>query len=352
MSDKTDSLQNQVQQAIDNKSHLVIQGGNSKAFYGNPVDGEVLSLQGHSGILDYDPAELVITARAGTSLKELEQTLADNKQMLAFEPPCFGDNATIGGSIACGFSGPRRPFSGAARDFMLGCKTINGNAEVLSFGGQVMKNVAGYDVSRLMTGALGTLGVLLEVSLKVLPVPEKELTLFKEKNPEEALILMNRLAGQAVPLSGAVFYDGHVYLRLSGTEQAVNQAAKTLGGDTLSDTSSFWSSINEHTHRFFQTDKPLWRLSVSSSSALLGIEDDILFDWGGAQRWFYSEASNDTIRELAAQQVGHAACFRNARPGTEIFQPLTGKLSELHLNLKAAFDPRGIFNYQKMYPDV
>lgn len=351
MMNKSDVLQDQVQQAIDENIGLIIQGGNSKSFYGNAIQGETLSLQGHSGILDYDPAELVITARSGTPLKEIEQTLVDNNQMLAFEPPSFGDNATIGGTIACGFSGARRPYTGAARDFMLGCKLINGKAEVLKFGGQVMKNVAGYDVSRLMTGALGTLGVLLEVSLKVLPIAEKEITLRKEYKVDDAISIMNQLAAQAIPLSAAVYYDGHLYLRLSGTRAAVDSAAKTLGGETISDNTSFWSSINNHQHRFYKSNKPLWRVSTAATSPLLGIEEDVLLDWGGAQRWLFSDSDAKTLRKLVEEQDGHATCFRNADT-TEIFHPLAGKLKQLHLNLKAAFDPHGIFNYQKMYSEI
>lgn len=350
--DKTDSLQAQVHGAMAAQQSLVIEGGNSKDFYGNNVKGETLSLQGHSGILDYDPAELVITARSGTSLKEIECTLADNNQMLAFEPPGFGDDATIGGTIACGFSGARRPYAGAARDFMLGCKIINGNAEVLSFGGQVMKNVAGYDISRLMTGALGTLGVLLEVSLKVLPVAEKEITIRKETTVDGALAMMNRLAGQAFPISAATYYDGHLYIRLSGTESAVKNAEQSLGGEHINDNTSFWSSINNHQHRFFKPGKTLWRVSVAADTPLLGIENDVLLDWGGAQRWIYSDADTQTIRQLVAKQGGHATCFRNAHKDVPVFHPLSGKLKQLHANIKNAFDPRGIFNYEKMYKET
>ena len=349
--DRTDSLQEQVQQAIDNQQSLVISGGNSKTFYGNNITGEPLTLNNHVGIIDYDPAELVITARTGTPLKEIEQTLADNNQMLAFEPPGFGD-ATIGGTIACGFSGARRPYAGAARDFMLGCKIINGNAEVMHFGGQVMKNVAGYNVSRLMTGALGTLGVLLEVSLKVLPIPEKEITLRKEKSINDAITTINQLAGQAVPLSAAVYYDGHLYVRLSGTASAVNSAEQALGGERISDNTSFWRSINNHQHRFFKPGKTLWRISVAPNAPLLGIEDDVLLDWGGAQRWIYTSADTGTLRNLADKHGGHATCFNNAPSDVDIFHPLSSKLRQLHLNLKTAFDPRGIFNYEKMYEDI
>lgn len=352
MSDLTQVLQSQVQAAIDNQQALRIEGGNSKAFYGNTVNGETLSLQEHCGVIDYDPAELVITARSGTPLSEIENVLAENNQMLAFEPPHFGSNATLGGTIACGLSGNRRPYTGAARDFMLGCKIINGNAEVLSFGGRVMKNVAGYDVSRLVTGSMGTLGVLLEVSLKVLPKPAKEITLVQQLSTSDALLRMNQLAGQAIPLSAATYYDGHLYLRLSGAEQAVEQALTVVSGELHDDGHLFWDSINEHRHRFFKAEASLWRISVSPDAPLLDIEDDILFDWGGAQRWVYTGCDANTLRELVTQQGGHATCFRNPVNDVEFFHPVTGKLKELHLNLKSAFDPRGIFNYQAMYPGI
>jgi len=352
MADLTQSLLSQVQEAVNNHQALRIEGGNSKAFYGCDVKGEALSLHGHSGIVDYDPAELIITARSGTALSEIEKTLAANNQMLAFEPPHFGENATLGGTIACGLSGNRRPYSGSARDFMLGCKIINGNAETLSFGGQVMKNVAGYDVSRLMTGAMGTLGVLLEVSLKVLPKPAKEVTLVQQLTVNEVLLQMNQLAGQPIPLSAATYYDGHLYIRLSGAAQAVEHAITVVNGEVHDEGHSFWSSINEHTHRFFKSEKSLWRVSVKADASLLGIEEDFLLDWGGTQRWIYTDSNADILRELVAKQDGHAICFRNPADDVEVFHPLTGKLKELHLNLKSAFDPRGTFNYERMYPGI
>jgi len=352
MSDLSAPLQAKVQQAIDNQQPLRIEGGNSKHFYGREVKGEVLSLQGHNGIVDYDPAELVITARSGTPLLEIEKTLADNNQMLAFEPPHFSETATLGGSVACGLSGNRRPYSGAARDFMLGCKIINGQADVLSFGGQVMKNVAGYDVSRLMTGSMGTLGVLLETSLKVLPKPIKETTLIHQLSVKDALQKMNKLAGQSIPLSAVTYYDGHLYLRLSGTEQAVDQARTRVGGETIDNGHSFWSSINEQTHRFFKPNKPLWRISVRADAPLLGNEEDYLLDWGGAQRWIYTNSNADTLHDLVAQQGGHATCFRHPDDGVDVFHPLATKLKELHVNLKTAFDPHGIFNLERMYSGI
>jgi glycolate oxidase FAD binding subunit len=352
MADLTTSLQQRVQAAVEARQALCIVGGNSKSFYGNPCQGEIFSLAEHRGIVEYDPAELVITARSGTTLKEIEQALAENNQMLAFEPPHFGDNATLGGSIASGLSGNRRPYAGAARDFVLGCKIINGNGEVLSFGGQVMKNVAGYDVSRLMTGALGTLGVILEVSLKVLPVPAREVSLVQQLPVGKALIKMNELAGQPIPLSAATYYDGHLYLRLCGAEQAVEQAITQVSGEIHDDQHSFWESINEQTHRFFKPGQNLWRLSVNPGAPLTGLEKDYLLDWGGAQRWVYTDADAQTIRAAIAKQGGHASCFRRYDNDIEVFHPLTGKLKELHVNLKSAFDPHGIFNYERMYPGI
>ena len=200
--DLTDELREQVRQAAANGTALRIVGSDSKSFYGGSCQATTpLSMAGHQGIVDYEPSELVLTARSGTTLNSITSLLAEHRQMLAFEPPGFGLHATLGGTLACGFSGPRRPFAGSARDFMLGCKIINGDGEVLNFGGRVMKNVAGFDVSRLMVGALGTLGVLLDVSLRVLPMPEAELTLAYTLSAGEALDKMSALSAKPWPLS-------------------------------------------------------------------------------------------------------------------------------------------------------
>ncbi len=286
--DITAALQEAVRRAADNKTPLQIIGSGSKAFYGRSTQGLPLQLGAHRRIVEYEPSELVITACAGTPLAEIEAALAEHNQMLAFEPPHFSGSATLGGTLACGLSGPRRPYAGAARDFVLGMKIINGNGELLSFGGQVMKNVAGYDVSRLMVGALGTLGVLLEVSLKVLPRPAEELTLVHEAAADEAIRTMNEWAGHALPLS-ACAYDGiHLYVRLSGTDTALHAARLKLGGERIDDGAAYWTSVREHRHDFFSSAAPLWRLSVPPAAAPIDLPGQWFLDWGGAQRWLRS----------------------------------------------------------------
>jgi glycolate oxidase FAD binding subunit len=292
---------------------------------------------------------LVITARGGTPLRELEATLAEKGQMLPFEPPHFGPRATLGGTIACGLSGPRRPYAGAARDFVLGTRVLNGRGEILRFGGEVMKNVAGYDVSRLMVGALGTLGIMLDVSLKVLPKPVEEITLAQPGTAAEALEIMNRWAGQPLPLSAGCFDGDRLYLRLSGAAAGVNAARALIGGDLVDDGPAFWDSLREHTHPFFRGAAPLWRLSVPPGAPPLPLSDETLYDWGGAQRWLETDETPDRIREVAAQVSGHATLFRGGDRSGEVFHPLARPLEALHRNLKQAFDPHGIFNPGRMY---
>ena len=345
--DNRAALQQQVMDAIDTRTPLNICGNNTKSFLGRASQGETLSLAEHRGIIEYDPRELVLTARTGTPLTEIEATLAEAAQMLAFEPPHFGDGATLGGTIACGLSGPRRPYAGAARDAVLGCQIINGRGEHLRFGGQVMKNVAGYDVSRLMVGAFGTLGVLLEVSLKVLPRPAASLTLIQECPQNEAIQRMSHLLSQPVPVDAACYHAGHCYLRIAGSEQAVRHAQKQLGGEPLKDSISFWHSLREHQLHFFLSDKPLYRVVVKPATPALNIAGEWLLDWGGAQRWLYSPEDIDTLRHKVAQAGGHITAFRGA--DKEIFQPLSAPMLTLHQRLKAGFDPANIFNRNRLY---
>ena len=232
-------------------SPLILQGGGSKTFYGNADEGEVLSTRTLTGIVDYQPKELVLTARAGTPLDEIETALAERNQMLAFEPPHFGGAATLGGSIATGLSGPRRPYAGAARDFVLGVRMIDGTGQPLRFGGQVIKNVAGYDVSRLMAGALGTLGLITEVSLKVLPKPAAETTLQFELDEAGAIKNMNRWAGQPLPLSATSWHADLLTVRLSGAESAVHAARAQRGGELLHDAAAFWQRLRDQATPFF-----------------------------------------------------------------------------------------------------
>ncbi len=351
MSDISKTLQEQVTNAYANKRALQITGGNTKAFYGRLPSGEKLKVSDHTGIINYEPTELVITARAGTPLKDIEKALAKNNQMLPFEPPHFGEAATLGGTIACNFSGPRRPYAGAARDFVLGIKLLNGRGEILSFGGEVMKNVAGYDVSRLMCGALGTLGVLLEISLKVLPCNEKEITLVKELDEQAALDSIVHCSGKSIPLSASLYDGSRLYLRLCGTANSVAKAKQKIGGDAFDDGHLFWHKINEHTHPFFDSNLPLWRLSLAPCTAPLNIKGKSLIDWGGAQRWLLSDESEEKIRSILQNSGGHAALFRNGDREKQVFQPLQPKLLSLHQNLKKSFDPGNIFNPGRMYKE-
>jgi len=353
-------LQQQVEQAWREKVALRIVGGDSKSFYGNPSEGEILSVSGHTGIVEYEPNELVITVRAGTPLKEIKDQLAVHGQMLAFEPPSFGDSATIGGTMACGFSGPRRFSDGSARDFILGCKVLTGKGEVIEFGGRVIKNVAGYDVSRLMVGAMGTLGVLLEVSLKVLPVPEKEITLAVGAKVNESIDVMNARAGQALPLTAAC-YDGEaILMRFSSTEKGIQHALSRVAGDELKQGPQFWQELNEQEHFFFKEDVPLWRLSLAPATLHLGIPGSWLFDWGGGLRWLKTDAAPRDVRDAVEAEGGHATLFRyhemwrsalDGKQDVSVFHPLPPGLGKLHHKLKAAFDPERILNRHRFYRD-
>ncbi len=338
--------------AMHSGAPLWITGGGSKGFYGRPVSGTPLTTSTHRGIVAYDPSELVLTVRAGTPLREVEAVLADQDQMLAFEPPHFGESATIGGAIATGLSGPRRPYAGAARDFVLGVKLITGQAEIVAFGGRVMKNVAGYDVSRLVTGALGTLGVLLEVSLKVLPRPPVDLTLVQHRRTAEAIEVMNIWARRSLPLSGC-WYDGdRLYVRLSGAESAVRAAHDKIGGEIPANAQEIWLALREQRLSFFSGPLPLWRVAVAPASAALEVPGKWLIDWGGAQRWLKTDADAETVRRSAAEHGGHATLFRGSDLSGAVFHPLAPALFALHRRVKNAMDPRNIFNPGRMYPDL
>lgn len=353
--DQSDTIADTVKTAFADHTPLHICGGGTKAFLGETTTAEqVLDISGHSGIIQYEPGELVVTVRAGTPLAELEDTLAEQGQMLPFEPPHFGDNATIGGAIAAGLSGPARPFTGAARDFMLGCHLVNGQGDTLRLGGDVMKNVAGYDLSRLMAGAFGTLGVLLDVSLKVLPVPRSQLTLMHEIDAAGAIRQFNDWAGQPWPVTGACWVNGRSHLRLGGTVAAVKATHDALGGEALDEDSPFWRALREHQHNFFQAQKPLWRLSVAPATPLNdidGIDDNSrIIDWGGAQRWLLTDADTADLRTTAADAGGHASVYRgDAKPR---FHPLTQPIMALHRNVKNALDPADILNPGRLYQEL
>jgi len=340
----------QVLQAAANKTPLRIRGGGTKDWYGGAPQGELLDTRGHAGIVDYEPTELVITARCGTPLREIEAVLAAQNQMLAFEPPHFGDGATFGGAIAAGLAGPRRANSGGVRDFVLGAQLMDGQGEVLKFGGQVMKNVAGYDVSRLLTGSMGTLGLMLELSVKVLPVATQEATLRFETGEIDAIRLLNTWGGQPLPISASCWHAGVLMLRLSGARAAVDAAQRSLGGQAMPDAAAFWESLREQRHAFFEGDAPLWRLSVPSTSGAIVLGGEQLIEWGGAQRWLRAPAQQaDEIRRAVRAVGGHATLFRGGDKTAGVFQPLAPAVARIHERLKTAFDPAHIFNPGRMF---
>jgi len=352
MNDRTAELSEAISAAASVKHSLQIVGGSSKLFYGREPEGEVLAVTNHTGIIDYDPAELVVTVRAGTRLSELAEVLRHERQMLPFEPPLFGALATIGGTVACGLSGPSRPYRGAVRDFVLGVGLINGRGEQLRFGGKVMKNVAGYDVSRLITGAMGTLGVILDVSLRVYPLPESEKTLCYECTEQQALKKMNEVSGRPLPLTGACYNQGVLSLRLSGSVEGVSAAVDVLGGSQASDGGSIWVALRDHTHPYFRSEKPLWRLSLPSVAGSLDLAGETFIEWGGALRWLQSELSPDLIRASVEALGGHATLFRGGDRSGSVFHPNSRALHELNVRLKRTFDPDGILNPGRLYPDI
>ena len=331
---------------------LRLKGGGSKDFYGGPLPGAVLETGGYSGIVSYEPTELVVTARCGTPLAELESALAARRQFLACEPPRFG-TGTVGGAVATGLSGPRRASAGSLRDFVLGVKIMDGEGRVLKFGGEVIKNVAGFDVSRLMTGSLGTLGMILEVSLKVMPLPVGDATLRFEMPQDKAIDAMNRWAGQPLPLAAGSWQDGVLTVRMSGAQAAVASACQKLGGELLAAAAAaeFWTGLREQSSAFFACDVPLWRLSVPSVAVPLELPGEQLLEWGGAQRWLRSYADAAQLREIAVRFGGHATLFRGGDKSGGVFSPLPPALMEVHRRLKQSFDPYGVFNPGRLYPE-
>lgn len=340
-SDLTESLAERVRAG----GPLRLEGGGTRAFYGRPFEGELLSLAGHRGVVDYDPSELVITARAGTPVSEIETLLAGETQMLAFEPPVFGPAGTLGGAVATGLSGPRRPFVGPLRDYVLGARIMNPQGEVLRFGGTVFKNVAGFDAFRLMAGSLGCFGPILDISLRVTPRPRAELALVFEMAGEAARTWVTGLMGRPLPLSGA-FHDGHrLHLRLSGGGAGVAATRAELGGEE--EPLETWDAFRHMTHPVFEAPV-LWRVSLPPTGPAEGFEATA-WDWAGGQRWLTADTVDPGVWARAAQLGGHATLYRGQAGNGEVFQPLAPGAFNLHRRVKAALDPAGIFNPGRMY---
>lgn len=332
-------LLDQVKQALADHAPVRIVGGDSKAFLGKPVQGQALSLAGHEGVVDYDPAELVVTVRAGTSLKALEAVLNEQGQCLPFEPPVFDGRATVGGATACGLSGPRRPWVGSLRDYVLGCRLISGMGKHMRFGGQVMKNVAGYDVSRLMVGAQGCLGVITEVSFKVLPRPRSRAGLALDVAQQEVAPLLRQWRDQSRPITGAAWQDGRLHLRLEGGDSSVQLAQEQIGGEALD--LSYWDDLCEQRLDFFKQAGSLWRIAMPVDAAVQSWPGEVLLDWGGTQLWLKSDAPAEQIHEQARALHGHARCWSGPGAGQD---ELPVALLQWHQRLKQQLDPAGIFN--------
>lgn len=341
-------LVEQVREALARRTPLRIQGSDSKAFLGRSISGEVLDTRAHRGIVSYDPTELVVTARAGTALSELNAALSECGQMLPCEPPAFGPGATLGGMVASGLSGPRRPWAGAVRDFVLGTRVITGMGQHLRFGGEVMKNVAGYDLSRLLAGSFGCLGVLTEVSLKVLPKPRACLSLRLELSQAQALRRLADWGQQPLPISAACHDGQALHIRLEGGEGSVAAAHDRLGGEPLGN--EFWHELNEHRLPFFDDPRPLWRLSLPNNAPELNLPGSQALDWAGAQRWLKAEVGLEDLRQAVSALGGHATAYGSGHEYP--FQPLPPALLALQQRLKAQLDPQGIFNPGRLYPEL
>lgn len=356
MTQFVDQLCKQIEQAARSNTLLRPVGGGTKNFYGGPLKGEEVHMQAWAGILEYEPTELVITAKAGTPLATIEAALAEHNQELAFEPPRFSAQSTLGGAIASGLAGPARLSRGGVKDYVLGCTLVDGRAQVLHFGGVVMKNVAGYDVSRVVPGSLGTLGIVLDLSIKVMPKSVAEATLQFEFNANQAIDQTNTWLGQALPISASHYQNGMLTLRLRGARAAVESATRSLGGERVpdGDALAFWTSLRDQTHPFFQGDADLWRIAVPPTTRDLPLEGEQMFEWGSGLRWVKPTAAHcaDAIRGLAERTGGHATLYRtrDAAKRVHAFQAPAAPMLALQRRLKEQFDPAGIFSIDRLSP--
>jgi len=352
MPEKSDDIVSEVQAAYQAKTPLNITAAGTKSFLGQQAQNCIaLDVTRHRGIIEYDPAELVLVARAGTPLLEIENLLASHRQMLGFEPPFVSSGATLGGAVASGLAGPRRFYSGGVRDFILGAGFVNGKGETITTGGKVMKNVAGFDLFRPMARSMGTLGVLLKIALRVLPQPESEKTLLHEENDESsALKKMSLWAGQSQAISAAA-WDGHtIRIRLSGSLASIEHARTQIGGEFPGD-ENWWQALNDFKLDFFQQSGRLWRVSLAPMSGPVSEDRPQIIDWGGAQRWLKSDEAPEAIRLRARNLGGHAECFSHDQ-AVSTYHPLEQNILALHQRFKASLDPAGILNPGRLYPDL
>lgn len=359
MKELASNLASQIVEAFENKKPLSIEGGGSKGFYGNHIRGletSTINIKPYTGVMIYEPSELVIRARAGTPLSEIVKLLDANGQKLPFEPPFFSEYTTIGGTVAAGLSGPERAYASSVRDAVLGVKIINGKGEILNFGGEMMKNVAGYDVSRLIAGSLGILGVILEVSIKVVPKPLHTETFILKQDRVAALNTMRDLAKQSIPVSATAWVDEQFYVRVMGNNQKViEDAHKRISGEPLIQANDFWESVRDQSHEFFKNKLSLWRLSTPANSELPFTDEEQFIEWGGALRWINSNVAPSSIREAARNAGGHATLFRNRyedKRDIPAFEPLDPVVMRLHQQLKKSFDPAGILNPGRLFREL
>ena len=350
--DQSADLQARIIEARTSGIALNLVGGSSKAFYGRNPTGTNLDVSRNKGIIDYQPGELTLTARGGTTMEEIAAALAEHDQMLPFEPPRFGNSATLAGTIACGLAGPRRPWAGSVRDYLLGVRLLTGTGKDMRIGSPVMKNVAGYDLFRPMAGAMGTLGLLLEIIIKVLPRPRSERTLTIQCSFDDAGVLLAGWQRASLPLSAACHIDDTLYIRLSGAVQAVDAGIDALGNTAQDSDNAFWHELNEQTLPFFNQDRPLYRLVLPATASYPVETDKALIDWGGRQHWLYSDRSFDDIQHMAKDQGGHASVFRNGDRNADVFQSLPAPVLQLQQRIRQALDPDRILNPGRLYKDL
>mgnify|MGYP006185477347 FL=1 len=356
MSDFIDDLCKRVELAARNNTQLRPVGGGTKNFYGGPLQGEEVDMRQWAGIVEYEPTELVITVKPGTLLAEVEAALAAQKQELAFEPPRLSAGGTIGGAIASGLAGPARLSKGGVKDYVLGCTLLDGKGQLLHFGGVVMKNVAGYDVARVIPGSMGTLGIATELSIKVMPVAPAEATLQFEMDVNKAISQSNEWLSKPLPISATFFENGKLTVRLRGASAAVQAALKNMGGQEMEtqQATTFWISVRDQQHEFFTREGDLWRLAVPPTTVDLAMHGESVHEWGSGLRWFRADSSTtaEQIRAVAKRVGGHATLYRTSDESARVqaFQQPDAVMLKLQRRLKEQFDPAGVFSINRLSP--